>query len=213
MGDINVIPRIDNILVAPAKQSINVFNIKKPDAATARPAGHKLFLSSPQTVYLPGAITELDIWNFILPNNLKVGDHIRIRYTGVFAAIDVSTGIYFRVWLGSTQVTQQYCNPIIGPAGSKQAFMQEFDILFQAPSSAFVMQNFMLANTSPTTETPLSTMALDGTMNGSTYHSPIAYSNPLLNTSGLGCRVTWYYTASTGTIRARGLTVEHLIAA
>lgn len=212
MGDINVIPRIDNILVAPAKQSINVFNIKKPDTVTARSAGNKLFLSSPQTVVLPGAITELDIWNFILPTTLKVGDHIRIRYTGAFT-VNESAGIYFRVWLGSTQVTQQYCNPLIGPAGSKQAFMQEFDILFQAPSSAFVMQNFMLANTSPTTETPLSTMALDGTMNGSTYHSPIAYTNPLLNTSGLGCRVTWYYGGTTGTIRARGLTVEHLIAA
>jgi hypothetical protein len=214
MSDITVIPQVEIVEVAPAKQLINVFNMPHAPVIIPQPIGVPLVASYPATWTSPLLLGGGDqyLWDFRLPTNMKKGDHIRLTHWGSFG--DNSAGAapyYYRVWLdGISTGTDLYLYPTpnAGTGGKRCAYMVEVDILMESTSSVLVMQKACLANyVVPGTTQVAPAEGL--------FHSLINRKNTSQNIPGLGCRITAQCGGGTSpgsTISVRGLIVEHLVA-
>jgi hypothetical protein len=214
MSDINVISQIEDIEVAPAKQLINVFNMPHAPVIISQPIGVPLLGSYPAS-WNSGMLTgggDQYLWDFRLPTNMKVGDHIRLTHWGSIG--DNSAGAapwYYRVWLdGISTGTDLYLYPTpnAGTGGKRCAYMVEIDIMMQSTSSVLVMQkacmgNYVVPGTSQTAPAE------------GLFHTLLSQKSTTQNLPGLGCRITAQCgggTAPGSSITVRGLIVEHLVA-
>jgi hypothetical protein len=212
MGDINVIPRIEDIRVAPAKQTIKVFNLPRYEGPIPQRVGVRMVYSDSNS-YDTGMLNtggDQGIYNFRLPTKIKIGDHIRTTSWGSIGGNPNYAGSWmFRSWLDGFEQTALYVhttNPI--PAGQRMAFIQEVDILKQSISSAWVWHKMSVCKAAPTGVTQI------GVISDGWYHTLAFYSNPAREIAGASLALTAKFSGGLEAMNvlSRGLMVEHLIA-
>jgi hypothetical protein len=210
MGDINVIPRVETIHVAPARQSINVLNMPRNEAPIPQPAGARFFYSDPNN-YSTGILStggDQGIYNFRLPAKVKVGDHIRVTNWGSLG--DNVAGAHawmFKSWINGYEQSAIY--PYVGtptPAGQRVAFIQELDIVKQSPTSAWLWHRISTGRAATTAT--VQTAPGEGL-----WHTLAVYAHPAIELSGASLALTAKYSGGDpSSVYSRGLMVEHLIA-
>jgi hypothetical protein len=211
MGDINVIPRLETIRVAPAKQAIKVFNMPHYEAPLPQRVGVRMVYSDSNTYDTGMLMTGGDqgIYNFRLPTKIKIGDHIRVTSFGSIGGNPNYAGSwYFRSWLDGFEQTALYVhtqNPV--PAGQRITFIQELDILKQSVTSVWVWHKMSVCKAAPTG-------ASQSVVSDGWYHTLAMYSNPAREIAGASLALTAKYGGGQEAMNvlSRGLMVEHLIA-
>lgn len=219
MSEINIVNRTQHIVIDPIISSVNVVEVDNQSVEDQVQLGSVLSNSFPvslNTGNITSAAAEFPLWTFNLPAAMKVGDHARLRFNGSLGDILSGSAVaswYFRIYLNNVKVTEIYpaFTPMTGYGSTvlRIPFIQDIDFLFQAANSAYVWHRHAQGGSRPDVEsTTTYNYGIEGTI-----HTMAAYANPAVNLANMPVKIAIQNgTAVSTNIKARGLTVEHLIA-
>jgi hypothetical protein len=214
MSEINIVNRTQRIIIDPIISSVEVSDVQyASERAYESLPGNKLLFSFPatrNTGNVTNTAPEFEVANFTLPASMGGGDHARIRFTGSLGDLITGGAVpswWFRLYLGIYKITEMY--PSFTPAAGfgstpqRAAFIQEIDLMYQSPTSAWVWHRHSQA----WMHAPAASVGIDGA-----FHTLAAYANPAMILSNCPVKITVQNgTAVPSNVDVRGLTVEHLI--